>query len=558
MSVGGFRVIAVVALLAGAFLHRPAPALAQTIDVEVADPRIGPPDNSGNVNSGTAHIAANGRFVTFFCYAANVVANDTNAAADVFVLDRQTWLVARVSVSSSGAQADGASLYPRISGTGRWVAFQSVATHLVPNDTNGQPDIYLHDRATRITSRVSYSSQGAQANGACAEPAISTDGRYVAFSSTASNLVASDVNASGDVFVRDLLLATTTRVSVNLLGQSPNNYSQDPAISADGRCVAFESLASDLVPNDTNTNWDIFVRDRAANVTERVSVANDGTQANGFCTDPSISGDGRYVTFLSSATNLVPNDTNAKWDVFLHDRQTHATTRVSTGNNDVQGNAPTTSGEISDDGRSVLFRGFSTNLIPGDTNNKADVFVRNLATGIVTRVSVNEANQQGNDNSYDGALSKDGGEAVFVSQATNLDPGAADPQVYRVFVRGAVPTRLGDMNGDGRVDGQDVTPFVALLLNPPTDLIQLARLDIDGNGVVDSIDTLGFTRLVLGLPAFPRGDLTLDGLVDGQDIARYVALRQTAPSDVRLDIDANGIIDAADTAALIRKLLGNP
>jgi len=232
----------------------------------------------------------------------------------------------RVSVDSNGAQANGGSYRDRISADGRYVAFVSDATNLIPDDTNNAEDVFVKDRQTGATTRVSVASQtGAQANNGSGTPAISGDGRFVAFYSDASNLVSGDTNGIGDIFVHDRQTGVTTRVSVDSSGNEANGQNSDYylAISGDGRYVAFPSDATNLVSGDTNNVTDIFVHDCQTGQTRRVSVASDGTEANGrsyFGMD--ISDDGRYVVFSSFATNLVAGDTNGTRDIFVHDLQT--------------------------------------------------------------------------------------------------------------------------------------------------------------------------------------------------------------------------------------------
>ncbi|HAL29388.1 MAG TPA: hypothetical protein DCP20_01540, partial [Coriobacteriia bacterium] len=184
---------------------------------------------------------------------------------------------------------------------------------------------------TGITERVSVASDGAEANGWSPSgiPSISADGRYVAFGSDATNLVADDTNGEIDIFVHDRVTGITERVSVASDGSQGNGALLRPAISGDGRCVAFLSLATNLVPGDTNGLSDVLVHDRVTGVTERVSVASDGSQGNGRCLWVSISEDGRYVAFASDSTNLVMDDTNGADDIFVHDRVTGITERAS-------------------------------------------------------------------------------------------------------------------------------------------------------------------------------------------------------------------------------------
>ncbi|MDD5631453.1 MAG: CARDB domain-containing protein, partial [Methylococcales bacterium] len=322
----------------------------------------------------------------------NLVQGDTNDAMDIFVRDLVTGATSRVSVSSKGVQGNDYSFKPAISADGRYVAFRSWADNLVDKDTNGNTDVFVRDRMTGKTTRVNVSSTGMQGNGNDEDDyfndfrsriAISADGRYVAFSTNASNLVAGDTNGIDDVFVRDCVNHTTTRVSVGLAGVQGNSYSREPAISADGRYVAFESAANNLIVGDTNRTWDVFVRDRTLNTTTRVSVSSVGTQANsnyGSSTS-AISADGRYVAFSSDANNLVAGDTNGTADVFVRDRTTNTTSRVSVSSAGVQGNyGYLGSGiwglAISVDGRFVVFDSYATNLVAGDTNNAPDIFVR--------------------------------------------------------------------------------------------------------------------------------------------------------------------------------------
>jgi Tol biopolymer transport system component len=252
---------------------------------------------AGTDNSYVPSISGDGRYVAFESLATNLLGagNDNNGFSDVFVHDLQTGATSRVSVDSAGAEGDNNSYSPSISGDGRYVAFVSDATNLlgVGNDTNGSRDVFVHDRDADgngtydeplgvSTVRVSVDSLGAEANGDSSSSSISADGRYVAFESNASNLVDDDINASTDVFVHDLLTATTTRVSVDLAGVEGNGNSNNPSMSADGKSVTFQSDADNLVAGDTNAAPDIFFDDLQAGAGEDEGGGNGNSSSGCF------------------------------------------------------------------------------------------------------------------------------------------------------------------------------------------------------------------------------------------------------------------------------------
>lgn len=334
-----------------------------------------PGGNTAIGDSQNAAISANGRWVAFDSYSGDLVPGDTNSAYDVFVHDRQTGTTTRVSVGPGGAQTTGngfSESFPSISADGRWVAFASRAINLVPNDTNTFSDVFVHDQQTGATTRVSAGPGGSQANNASISAAISADGRWVAFESLASNLVSGDTNGTNDVFVYDRHTGVTTLESVGV----PNLLygARHPSISADGRFVAFESNAP-LVTGDTNFQTDVFVRDRLTGAISRVSVSSTGLQGNDESNKPAISADGRWVAFESRSTSLIANKTRRSYDIFVHDRQTGVTKRVSEGPGGLEANGNgVTDAAISADGHLVSFVTDANNLIVGDTNNR-DVFV---------------------------------------------------------------------------------------------------------------------------------------------------------------------------------------
>jgi Tol biopolymer transport system component len=377
----------------------------------------------GNSNSVYPLISADGRFVVFESAASNLVAGDSNGAQDIFVHDRQTGTTERVSVDSSGTQGNNVSFDPSISADGRFVAFTSFASNLVSGDTNGTSDVFVHDRQTGTTERVSVDSSGTQGNGSCLVPSISADGRFVTFSSFASNLVSGDTNGTSDIFVHDRQTGTTERVSVDSSGTEGNGPCYNPSISADDRFVAFSSDASNLVSGDTNGTADVFVHDRQTGTTERVSVDSSGAQGNGNGYYSSISSDGRFVTFSSSASNLVSGDTNGKSDVFVHDRQTGTTERVSVDSSGTQGNGNGDYPSISANGRLVAFQSDASNLVSVDTNGTFDIFVHDRQTGTTVLVSVDSSGTQGNSFSITPSISADGRFVAFDSLASNLVSG---------------------------------------------------------------------------------------------------------------------------------------
>jgi len=346
-------------------------------------------------------------------------------------------VTSRVSVGPGGVQAKGGSFGTSISRSGRYVAFASGATNLVAGDTNRRPDVFVRDRVAHVTRRVSVGPRGAQVNGSSYEPAISADGRFVAFSSNGSNLVAGDTNRLTDVFVRDLVAHVTRRVSVGPGGAEADGGSSEPAISGDGQYVAFTSDASNLVAGETNLNFAVFVRDRVAHVTERVSVGPGGAQPNSSSTDPAISADGQSVAFTSDASNLVAGDTNGSIDVFVRDRKAQVTRRVSVGPGAAQANLSSREPAISAGGRYVAFSSEASNLVAGDTNASADVFVRDRAAHVTRRVSVGPGGAQANSFSIDPAISLDGRFVAFVSPASNL-VARENTGIYDVYVRDRV------------------------------------------------------------------------------------------------------------------------
>jgi Tol biopolymer transport system component len=372
----------------------------------------------------------------------------------------------RVSVSSSERQGNGPStqpLYrvaPTLSRTGRFVVFASSARNLVPGDTNGKTDVFVRDRKAGTTRRVSLTSKGAQGHRRSIYPSISSSGRYVAFQSQAG-LTPADRRGGWDVYVRDLKLNRTTLVSIRPNGVHQGN---EAAISGNGRSVVFQSQRPSGVSGGEG-KIDIFVRHLGARRTERVSVSPTGEGANFHSLHPSISNDGRLVAFDSSASNLVAGDVNGLGDVFVRDLKRHATTRIGGDDTDQDTSAPAISGNgrfvafISgareftgaDDDSSGLFRrdlktGATLRLPYGFPSSLSDngnivvfafgvVSIHDIAKNTTTRVSVGNAGQPADADTDGAAISGDGRFAGFSTSATNLVSGDTN-STDDVFVRG--------------------------------------------------------------------------------------------------------------------------
>ena len=377
----------------------------------------------GNNSSIVCSISGNGRFVAFQSVASNLVVGDTNGVSDIFVHDRKKGKTKRVSVDSSGIQGNNSSANCSISSNGRFVAFYSSASNLVAGDTNGVSDVFVHDRKKGKTTRVSVDSAGIQGNNSSTVCSISGNGRFVVFQSSASSLVAGDTNSADDVFVHDRKKGRTVRASVSSAGIQGNSGSGIPAISANGRFTAFYSSASNLVAGDTNGSSDVFVHDRKKGTTVRASVDSAGIQGNGSSITPSISGNGRFVTFRSSASNLVAGDTNSVFDVFVRDRKKSVTTRVSVNSAAIEGNLGSHTPSISGNGRFVAFYSEASNFVPGDANNREDVFVHDRKKGTTTCASLDSAGTIGNNDSVNPSISSNGRFVAFQSSASNLVPG---------------------------------------------------------------------------------------------------------------------------------------
>lgn len=346
---------------------------------------------AGNAPSGLPVIydmTPDGRHVAFGSEASNLVPDDANGnVSDVFVKDMRTGAVTLASTDAQGRQADADSVGASVSADARYVAFQSAAGLFMPEsagpprDNPAATDIYVKDLETGRLVLASADAEGRQGTGpvsayygASNGPSLSADGQKVAFTSFATNLVADDTNGRPDVFVKDLRTGEVTRASTDGAGQEGDGDSGSAAISATGRHVAFYSSSSNFVPGDDNGTYDVFVKDLRTGGVTLVSSAPDGGVGNGFSGAPAISENGRYVSFESAASDLVPGDGNGEFDVFVKDLATGRVRLVSEAAGGGPGNANSAGSDVTSRG-DVAFASRASDLVPNDTNGLFDIFL---------------------------------------------------------------------------------------------------------------------------------------------------------------------------------------
>jgi Tol biopolymer transport system component len=429
---GGSRARSALLILTLGFLLAPSvPAGAGTDGVTTPLPPAS--RRAGKSFSFRPWFSADGRFVAYDSDSPALVPGDTNRVRDVFVHDRATGITERVSVATDGTEADGQSQRPTLSADGRFVAFWSDATNLVPDDGNDVADVFVYDRLDGIVRRVSVGPGGIEADGESLRPVISIDGKVVAYESAARNLTPKDVlgrstdtNQARDVFVYDMTTEKTTRVSVASDGTQGAGESLRPSISGDGRWVAFQSEVV-FDASDTNKSRDVYMHDRESGATRRVSLSDSEAEGDGGSFSPSLSADGRYVAFWSNASNLVDVDTNGTSDVFVRDVTEGTTVRASVDNTGIEGEDDSSDPSISPDGHFVAYWSAAGNLVSGDTNGVRDVFLHDLATGETTRASVASDGAQADADCFAPNVGSGGNVVAFDSEATTLVAGDSNP-----------------------------------------------------------------------------------------------------------------------------------
>lgn len=382
--------------------------------------RVSLSSNGIQADSSSFHpdLSADGRFVAFDSDADNLV-DVTAGFRNIFVHDRDTGKTKLVSMSSTGEKANNFSLFPSISANGRFIAFQSRADNLVLGDTNRSDDIFVHDIITGVTESFT-ADINIGPSVFSSKPSISDDGRFVAFVSLSNQYVDNDTGGISDVFVYDRENNNFERASVTNESKQADDYSGSPSISTDGRFVSFTSQALNLVSQVPKAARSIYVRDIKLSTTKIVSVSSSGESANGVSEESVISSNGRFVAFVSNASNLADNDTNGVDDVFLHDLVTGETVLVSQNENGDIGNKVSNQPSISANSRYLVFRSNANNLIQGDNNFKADIFAYDIQTRALAIVSIDNTGNQTDGHSFTPIINDDGQFIAYASQATNL------------------------------------------------------------------------------------------------------------------------------------------
>jgi hypothetical protein len=536
-----------------------------------------------NQPSNTPVLSANAPFVAFLSNATNLVAGEVNGVTAVYGRDfmaQTTVLISRHDPSMPGLTADGASMLggKSVSDDGRFVVFTSTANNLDPLNTDNIQEVHIRDRLNQTTTLVSQSTAGVRANNTCSSPAISGNGRYVAFVSTATNLDPLDTDSLQDVFVRDLQTGATILVSKNTAGTvkgnqpslnpvlsdsgqflvftsnasnldplvtvpgqqvyardlvnnklilvsqradgtaAGNSFSGNPSISASGQFVAFQSNSSNLDPLDTSIVTQVYVRDLVNHTTTLVSQRTDGTAvANGPSINPAISANGQFITFISSASNLDPLDTGFLNQVFVRDLVNHTTTLVSQDTSGaVAGNGSSTVAVPSDTGQFVVFQSSAGNLDPLDTGASQQIFVRDLVNHTTTLVSQNTAGTAaGNGDSINPVVSGDGRFVAFLSSASNLDPLDTDIN-QDVYLRDQInhTTILVSRNNAGTAKGNSNSSAPAISDNGQVIAFQSNATNLVPGDFNNAADVFAFTQPDLTVAKSHVGNFTQGDIGD--------------------------------------------
>jgi len=398
--------------------------------------------DGSNDDSYRLAISADGRYVGFDSTATNLIAGGNSFAQNVFVHDTQTDLTTLVSKNKDGTDGGNAlSTTPYLSNDGRYVVFSSNASDIVLNDNNGNRDVFLYDMQLNTMKLVSKNNAGTgSANGASFAYDISADGRYIAYESSAADIVANDSNGTYDIYIYDAVTDITILASKSKLGTgTANSASKAPSLSSDGRYVTFYSSATDMASTDTDTKNDVFIYDRVTNVTALVSINTSlAGSGNGNSWNAKISKGANYVTFSSTSSDLVLNDTNNSTDVFLYDVTTSQITLVSKNTTGTgTGNGYSYSPMISSNGQFVTYSSQASDLVSADTNANQDIFLYDSQLDSNVLVSSNVTGiDSANGYSTCNTISSDGRYILFSSSATNITliSNNEGPETFDAFI----------------------------------------------------------------------------------------------------------------------------
>lgn len=446
---------------------------------------VGATGTGANRDSYYSVISQDGRFVVFQSEATNLTANDTTSFYDIFWKDMQTGRIELVSVTTSGNSSGRNALQSAMSADGRFVAFETDASNIVAGDTNGTWDIFVRDMQAGTTQRVSVSSSGAQGGGRSDSPFVTSDGRYVFFHSYTA-FVPEDTNPGYDVYRHDMISGQTLLVSTGAGGLIGNGDSIWPWASDDGNRVVFVSWSTNWITGDTNGQGDAFLKDLSTGAIQRINVSSAGAQNNGETVWPSISGNGKYATFVSWGSTLVSGDTNGNWDVFVRDLTNNTTTRINVRPDGAQANSYAYSPvPLSRDGRYVAFASLATDLVAGDTNGFQDIFVRDLLTNTTRRATFGYTGVQVNDDCFVPWFSGDGRYLTYTCEGPNPVPSDANGRrdIFTVDLEAALHLEVTSLT---RGDQATLTASAGA---PGEDVYFLATLA--GAGIGPSVPQLG-------------------------------------------------------------------
>jgi Tol biopolymer transport system component len=447
-------------------------------------------------------LSADGTRVAFQSLASNLLPADGDTASDIYVKQISTGALQLASTTAAGTKGNAGSFGAVLSADGTVVAFESEATNLDPADTDGNLDVYVKNLRTGALTLVSRNAAGVKGNDHGSNPSLSADGTKVAFESRANNLDSADAGHEADIYVKDLSTGALTLASRATSGAKGNDFSTMPSLAADGSSVAFQSRSTNLDPADTDTLGDIYARDLASNQTELLSVTAAGVKANADSFSPSMSADGNRIAFDTASTNIDPADTDLNVaDIYVKDRATAALRLASTTAAGVKAMSAPFFGSavpsLSADGTQIAFETRATNLDPADTDGFYDIYAKDLATDAIRLLSTIAQNVKSNNDDGLAAISPDASAVAFVSAATNLSPDDTDTLPdVYVKVRG---TSCADFSGSALGAGPNPRRLPGLavrITSPPTPTTRVAEFRS-----IRGLDLGRLARAELALPS---------------------------------------------------------